>query len=382
MPYTHRKEGDENCVYKKDTGAKVGCTKGSVDKYLAALHANADINESNTLKGGKADKLTPKEIADKFNVSTSKVTSQITKGEKVESEHTNNKGKAKEIAMDHVSEFPDYYDRLEKMEKEAEKYWKTKLTEDKKLIKKLLRENLDMQQPNEPKNLDNELVKAGVPSNMVDDVTVILKYPNGQEKTLNSSLEEGAREFVFACLVAASGLVTSCSKEENAHGYNTNVHGVEYTIVGSADDNTILTPEEEKEGIKLITITAHNGQTKTVKAKLFKDQQGNASGGWAFVEEPSEIEFAIHGFGQTKKEEMRSNASFNQGDKISDYTFAKPSKQDGYKNPLKTIRDSDYFKYAINYIKQGSIQRKDFDNEMAKLGLGITAQDALSMYGN
>ena len=32
------------CVYKKDTGKKVGCTDGSVKKYLAALHANA--NES------------------------------------------------------------------------------------------------------------------------------------------------------------------------------------------------------------------------------------------------------------------------------------------------------------------------------------------------
>jgi hypothetical protein len=44
MPYTHRKVGDKQCVYKKDGGAKVGCTKGSVEKYLAALHANA--NES------------------------------------------------------------------------------------------------------------------------------------------------------------------------------------------------------------------------------------------------------------------------------------------------------------------------------------------------
>lgn len=378
MPYKVKGQ----CVYKKDTGAKVGCTKGSVDKYLAALYANADINESNTLKGGKADKLTPKEIADKFNVSTSKVTSQITKGEKVESEHTNNKGKAKEIAMDHVSEFPDYYDRLEKMEKQAEKYWKTKLTEDKKLIKKLLRENLEVSQPNEPKNLDNELIKAGVPSDMVDDVTVKLIYPNGKEKTLNNNLEEGAREFVFACLVAASGLVTSCSKENNPHGYNTNVHGVEYTVVGDADENTTLTPEEEQQGIKLVTVTANNGQTKTVKAKLFKDQQGNASGGWAFMEEPSEIEFAIHGFGQTKKEEMRSNASFNQGDKIADYTFAKPSKQPYNTSPLKTIRDSDYFKYTINYIKQGARQQQDFNNEMSKLGLGITAQDAISMYGN
>lgn len=28
------------------------------------------------------------------------------------------------IALAHLNEFPDYYDRLEKMEKEAEKHWK------------------------------------------------------------------------------------------------------------------------------------------------------------------------------------------------------------------------------------------------------------------
>ena len=38
MPYKVKGK----CVYKKDTGKKVGCTKGSVKKYLAALHANAD----------------------------------------------------------------------------------------------------------------------------------------------------------------------------------------------------------------------------------------------------------------------------------------------------------------------------------------------------
>jgi len=36
MPYTIRGK----CIYKKDTGEKVGCTKGSVKRYMAALHAN------------------------------------------------------------------------------------------------------------------------------------------------------------------------------------------------------------------------------------------------------------------------------------------------------------------------------------------------------
>ena len=40
MPYTVKGK----CVYKKEDGSKVGCTKGSIEKYLGALHANA--NES------------------------------------------------------------------------------------------------------------------------------------------------------------------------------------------------------------------------------------------------------------------------------------------------------------------------------------------------
>ena len=209
MPYKVK----NNCVYKKDTGAKVGCTKGSVDKYLAALHANADINESNTLKGGKADKLTPKEIADKFNVSTSKITTQITKGEKVESEHTNNKGKAKEIAMDHVSEFPDYYDRLEKMEKEAEKYWKSKLTEDKKIIKKLLRENLDNKQ-NLQQQIQSELQRLGLdPNTQVYMAGEVISCSKEQEGQMN----EGFNDFMLKAFVVCSliGGAVSCKKADN-----------------------------------------------------------------------------------------------------------------------------------------------------------------------
>lgn len=40
MPYKTKGK----CVYKKDTNKKVGCTKGDVDDYLAALHANENEN--------------------------------------------------------------------------------------------------------------------------------------------------------------------------------------------------------------------------------------------------------------------------------------------------------------------------------------------------
>jgi len=146
MPYTHRKVGNKQCVYKKDDGTKVGCTKGPVEKYLAALYANVDETVQNTIKGGKADKMSVEDIAKKFNVSIEKIKAQIKKGIEVEKEHTNDKEKATEIAMDHVTEFPDYYDRIQKMEKGAEKEWgKEKVNEStKSLIKRLIRENLSL----------------------------------------------------------------------------------------------------------------------------------------------------------------------------------------------------------------------------------------------
>jgi hypothetical protein len=91
--------------------------------------------ESNKIKGGKADKMTAKDIANKFKVSVDKIEAQIRKGVKIEMEHTDDKKRAAEIAMDHITEFPDYYDRLIKMEKN--------IKENKTLIKKLLHESLE-----------------------------------------------------------------------------------------------------------------------------------------------------------------------------------------------------------------------------------------------
>jgi hypothetical protein len=253
MPYTHREVDDKECVFKKDTGKKVGCTKGPIKDYLRALHANVkteeeieegiidigrekveklvskfvtsvkdnavntsdmvktivnsikngekltkeekikigkdlktlfkslgygaifalpggslflivsgiiknnmeknknkeNLTEANKLKGGKGDKMTPKKISDKFDIDVKDVKKQIDYGTCVECEHTEDKEKAKEIATDHVSEFPDYYNRLDKMEKAAEKHWgkqekkvKKEVNESKQFIKQVLRGNL------------------------------------------------------------------------------------------------------------------------------------------------------------------------------------------------------------------------------------------------
>ena len=45
MPYKTKGK----CVYKKDTGTKVGCTEGPVNDYLAALHANVNKESFDSL---------------------------------------------------------------------------------------------------------------------------------------------------------------------------------------------------------------------------------------------------------------------------------------------------------------------------------------------
>lgn len=50
MPYTYKKIGNKYCVYKKDTKKLVGCTKGSIKKYLGALHANVSDVQKEELK--------------------------------------------------------------------------------------------------------------------------------------------------------------------------------------------------------------------------------------------------------------------------------------------------------------------------------------------
>jgi len=61
---------------------------------------------------------TPKQIADKHGVDLSEIKDQLKKGIKVELEHTTDESIAREIALDHLAEKPDYYDRLEKVESE------------------------------------------------------------------------------------------------------------------------------------------------------------------------------------------------------------------------------------------------------------------------
>jgi hypothetical protein len=74
---------------------------------------NRDLREE---KFPSVKTLSVKELAKKHDVSETKLHKQLNKGIEVELEHTTDKEKAKEIALDHLAEYPDYYDRLEKVE--------------------------------------------------------------------------------------------------------------------------------------------------------------------------------------------------------------------------------------------------------------------------
>ena len=78
-----------------------------------------------------------KEVGEKLGIDWSKFDAdQFRRGMNVELEHglrddlTNVSGDdaifTGKIALAHLNEFPDYYDRLDKMEKEAEEYWSGK----------------------------------------------------------------------------------------------------------------------------------------------------------------------------------------------------------------------------------------------------------------
>jgi len=56
------------------------------------------------------------QIARKHGVNPKQIFQQLKKGIQVEKEHTGDAKAAREIALDHLNEFPDYYDRLEGVE--------------------------------------------------------------------------------------------------------------------------------------------------------------------------------------------------------------------------------------------------------------------------
>lgn len=87
-----------------------GIKTGQVKKSFSSAGIKDIKVESNQIKGGKADNLTVKDLAKKHGVSVKQIEKEIELGIPIEKEHVGNDiAKAREIAMDHVFEFKDFY---------------------------------------------------------------------------------------------------------------------------------------------------------------------------------------------------------------------------------------------------------------------------------
>jgi hypothetical protein len=110
--------------YKKSIDCKN--PKGFSQKAHCQGKKKKEMGEEK-LKGGIADKKTFEDLVNKnkkhgksIGDIEKQLKNQLNKGIKVEMEHTEDKSKAKEIALDHLFEDPKYYDKLKKVEnKEA-----------------------------------------------------------------------------------------------------------------------------------------------------------------------------------------------------------------------------------------------------------------------
>lgn len=96
-------------------------------KSIKQILENIEEEPIDFLEGGLSDEEDIEDIALKHDVELEDIQDQLEKGSEVEMEHTDDSDIAKEIAKDHLSELPDYYDRLEDIESvsqvEGDKYY-------------------------------------------------------------------------------------------------------------------------------------------------------------------------------------------------------------------------------------------------------------------
>jgi hypothetical protein len=101
-------------------------TKNSkISKKMKHLYLKEEFDSMEVLKGGLSDGMTLEDLAKKHDPKgyyevrdmVDFLKRQLEAGIKVEGEHTSDPQMAKEIAMDHLFEDPNYYIKLKKIEK-------------------------------------------------------------------------------------------------------------------------------------------------------------------------------------------------------------------------------------------------------------------------
>lgn len=99
-----------------DKFASIKIKPEDAEKAALASLAIAEPLEDK-LNGGLSDGMSLNDIAKKHNVDFDQLLAQFKKGTEMESEHTSDKDTAREIVKDHLFEDPEYYDKLDFIEK-------------------------------------------------------------------------------------------------------------------------------------------------------------------------------------------------------------------------------------------------------------------------
>ena len=102
--------------------------------------------DKENLKGGKADGLTAVDLARKHSLFIGTIEKEIEAGLKIEREHVKDADIAREIVMDHIFEFPDYYTNkeagLKAMEEKLKKEMEEKANPSKKPSDKVIKDKV------------------------------------------------------------------------------------------------------------------------------------------------------------------------------------------------------------------------------------------------
>lgn len=127
--------------------------------------------------------LTAKEIAKKWNLSLKDVSKKIAAGVKVEKEHTKSTRQANEIARDHLGERPDYYDKLDKMEK-------TKIVKEMDTSRMPFSKNIEDRRPTTGQDWQSRILKAGsYVSGAIGDIKNATVGPDKPDMNLGKKAE-------------------------------------------------------------------------------------------------------------------------------------------------------------------------------------------------
>lgn len=105
----------------KEQISEVDKKMNKFDSVEKSISDSLNILKGDQLAGGLADGKSVKDIAKKHGCSEEKIKKQLAMGVDIEKEHTDDRAKAAEIALDHLWESENYYTELAKMESKVEK---------------------------------------------------------------------------------------------------------------------------------------------------------------------------------------------------------------------------------------------------------------------